>query len=85
MLSPRAAQITAEKLESNRLRNSVFLSPEAQRLRQLRNEGERLVSPTKMRVRSPDGKRSAYELSPYARRIQQLREAHAHDAATSAT
>jgi hypothetical protein len=78
--------IPLEKLESSRLRNSIVSSPEAQRLRQLRDEGGRLVSPLQLTsslqrqlVTSDSG--SSYTRTPYERRILQLRELHARDAA----
>ncbi len=77
--------ISPEKLESNRLRNSIVSSPEAQRLRELRDEGRRLVSPLQLpsslhRQLLASDAGSLYTRTPYERRIQQLRESHARDA-----
>ena len=84
--SQSAHSTTSEQLENSRLRSSVLSSPEAQRLRQLRDEGGRLVAPLQVepqqgQLATVSDTRSSYARSPYARRLLQLRESHARVAA----
>lgn len=78
--STRTTQLNAKALESTRLRSSVFSSPEARQLRQLRGEGKRLVSPLQLNL--PQRQLSTSDArSPCAGRLQLLRKSHARAAA----